>query len=199
MVSCPHFPQDETDGSLCRLGNDNRHARQPQRSFVDQEGGYCQAGRSIQWIQPCCRTAQVRVDFSVLYCFFTLSQLKTYIACMIYAFNATRLMPLYQISDQRNQNLTRTRTLATSLTVIITRKPLFTLYDLAHNDKRRRSANSIDFGNDHTIPRLASHPPPISGTTAVPYPSYRLHPPPQGIPRCRSWCPRRDRKITRTS
>jgi hypothetical protein len=114
--------QSETDCSLCRLGDDNRHAQQPQRSFFDQERGYCQAGRSTQWIQPCCRTAQVRVDLSVLCCSDTLSHLKTYIACMIYAFNATRLMPLYQISDQRNQNITRTH--ATSLTLTITRKPL---------------------------------------------------------------------------
>jgi hypothetical protein len=99
----------------------------------------------------------------------------------VYAFNATA---------ERNQNITRP--LATSLTLTITRKPLVVLYDLVHNVKHRRPANSIDVGNDHSISRYSPHPPPIDSTTAVPNSPYRLHPPPQGIPRCRSWCPRRD-------
>jgi len=108
----------------------------------------------------------------------------------VYAFNATRLLPQHPISRLAESN--NTCPLATSLSVTITRKPLSVPCDIVRNVKHGTPADSIDLSNDDAVFRRSSHPPSISGTAPIPNSPYRLHPPPQRFPRCRSWCPRRD-------
>lgn len=77
--------------------------------------------------------------------------------------------------------------------------PFYTITTYNHVQSHRRYTDSVNLINHNPIPGRDPHPCPSHSTTRIPDTPYRLDPSKKRVPRCRSGCTIRNRKIARTS